>query len=195
MSAKVIDKDHGFARIMATMQEQAGTAYVKCGILGAGDDTRGGLHIPGEKLTVAEYAVVNEFGTIDGKIPARSFVRSTYDRMRPELESDSAKLAGKVIDGRLTTEQALNVLGAKLASGMHSTITDGAGVPPPNAPSVMARKIKAGQWNKGGLAQAAGWGVRPLVNTGRLLNSISWGVFTSRAGRRPVQYVEPAAIT
>lgn len=191
MGANLVVRDRGLTRILETARAQAGTSYVMVGILG-GDD-RGGLHVPGADLTVAEIAVVNEFGTQDGRIPARSFVRITYDRMRPELEAIAFKLVWQITDGKMSVEQALNILGAKLASAIHHTVTDGSGVPPPNAPSTLRRKEAAGEWNERGEAQAAGWGVRPLVDTGRMLNSIGWGVFTPRAGRRPIEHVEPMA--
>ncbi len=193
MGAKLRDTDRGWRGITENVKAQGGSGYVRIGIFG--DDERGGLHVPGADLTVGEIAVVQEYGTVDGRIPARSFVRSTYDEMQPQLLADGEKLSLKVLDGRMPAETALGILGAKLAAGMKNKITQGSGVPPPNAPSTMARKIAKGKWNKAGSAQAAGWGPRPLVDTGRMVNAIGFGVFTSRAGRKPIQYVDPNPVS
>jgi hypothetical protein len=50
------------------------------------------------------------------------------------------------------------VMGSTLANAMKRKIVDGAGVPPPNAPSTVAKKGSS----------------RPLVDTGRLVNAITW---------------------
>lgn len=160
MSAKVVDRDLGWRELFKRVNEIK-HSHVKVGILA--DDEKGGLHVPGADLTVAEIAVVNEFGTEDKRIPERSFVRSTFDDKREELVALGAKLIGGVLDGKLGTLKALNVMGSTLATAMKRKITDGEGIPPPNAPSVLERKQSKGK----GL-------VRTLVDTGRLLGAITW---------------------
>ena len=178
MTAKVIDRDLGAEAFFRSMRGLKG-AYAKVGILS--DDARGGLHQrkpdgTAEDLTIAEIAVVNEFGTEDGHIPARSFVRSTYDKMRERLTADAAKLAGSIVDGKMDLTRALNILGAELATGIRAAVTQGAGIPPPNAPSTLARKEAKGEWNSRGAAQAQGLGPRPLVDTGAMVNAVTWAV-------------------
>lgn len=171
------DTDKGWREMLRAAQALAGGAYVKVGILG--DDERGGLHKTdpttgkASPLTVAEIAVVNEFGTEDGHVPQRSFVRSTFDRMREELERDAAKLIVQVVlDRKMTVEAALSILGLKLATGIRSTIVDGSGVPPPNAPSTARAKARG----TGKAREKAIAGARPLVDTGAMLAAISYGV-------------------
>lgn len=177
MGASLVDKDLGWREILRVAQSLSGGAFVKVGILG--DDERGGLHKTdpdtgkASPLTVAEIAVVNEFGTEDGHVPARSFVRSTYDRMREELARDAAKLLVKiVIDRKITVEAALGILGLKLATGIRSTVVDGSGVPPPNAPSTArAKALGTGKARERAIA-----GARPLVDTKAMINALSWAV-------------------
>jgi hypothetical protein len=175
----VVDKDLGWKEILHRAQALSGGAYVKVGILGGSDD-RGGLHHKdadgkASPLTIGEIAVVNEFGTEDGHIPARSFVRSTFDRMRAELQADAFKLLLKIVlDRKMTVEDALNILGLKLATGIKKTITEGAGVAPPNAPSTAKAKVPAS--SKGAKRQKAIDGARPLVDTGAMLAALSWAV-------------------
>lgn len=177
---QVVDRDRGWRDLLGRVQALTGGAYAKVGILA--DSERGGLHQQGPDgkaapLTVAEIAAVHEFGTVDGRIPSRSFVRSTFDEQREALAADARKLViAVVLDGRMTADRALNILGLKLASMIRAKITMGAGVPPPNAPSTRRRKLAKGGWNRKGKAQTRGQGPRPLVDTGRMLGAIAWAV-------------------
>lgn len=181
--SRVIDRDRGWAAQMKAAREAASGAFCKVGILG--DNERGGLHKTNpntgkaEPLTVAEIAVVNEFGDEAGHIPSRSFVRSTFDRMREELADDAAKLLIQISDGKMTVEQALNILGLKLATAIRHTIVDGAGVPPPNAPSTARQKARG----TGAALDRAVAGARPLVDTGAMLSAIAWAVVIDGAKR------------
>ncbi len=175
--SRVVDKDLGWASTMAAVRQLAQGAYSKVGILS--DDERGGLHKvdpetgKASPLTIAEIAAVLEFGTEDKHIPARSFVRATFDRMRGELEQDAAKLIAKiVIDRTMTVDRALNILGLKLATGIWDFISQGEQVPPPNAPSTIRAKVPASLTGK--KRQRAIEGNRTLVDSGTMRSAISW---------------------
>jgi hypothetical protein len=148
---KIIDKDLGYAALFRRAREIE-SSTVTVGIIGDAANESDG------DLTVAEYGAVNEFGTDDGHIPARPFLRPTFDAERERLMQVGQKLIGAVIDGKMTTDQALGILGADLASKVKARITSH--VPPPNAPSTVARKGSD----------------KTLIDTGRLLNAISWSV-------------------
>lgn len=177
---RVIDRDLGWQDLLARARALAGGAYSKVGILA--DSSRGGLHQVGPDgkaapLTVAEIAVVQEFGTEDGRTPSRSFVRSTFDEQRGALAADARKLlVAVVLDGKMSVDRALNILGLKLASMIREKIITGAGVPPPNAPSTLRRKLAKGAWNRKGKAPQRGQGPRPLVDFARMLGAIAWAV-------------------
>lgn len=135
MKAKLVDKDLGWAEFFRRAKEIR-DARVRVGVLG--DTEQGGMHEKGSPLTVAEVAAVNEFGTEDGHVPARSFLRSTFDEQREKLAGMGEKLIGAVLDGRMDTDQALGILGAQLAADIKAKITSN--IPPPNAPSTVAAK-------------------------------------------------------
>jgi hypothetical protein len=151
--SSVIDKDRGWLALIRRVKEIE-SSFVKVGVLA--DDAKGGMHVPGGDLTVAEIAVVNEYGT--DKIPSRPFARSTFDEKREEMVGLGKRLMAGIVDGKIKLKPALDVMGSTLATAMKRKITDGAGVPPPNAPSTVAAKGSS----------------RPLVDTGRLLGSITW---------------------
>ena len=179
---EVVDRDHGWAAMQRRLRE-ARSAYAKVGVLGDQEEGESGL-------SVGEIAAVQEFGTEDGSIPARPFVRPTFDRQREHLASLAAKLLGEVLDGHLTVDGALGVLGADLAASIRATIT--AGVPPPNAPSTALAKAKKGRTSRlfrspartvgHALAQVGALSsVKTLIDTGRMLGSVTWEVVTGRS--------------
>jgi hypothetical protein len=180
--AKVVDRDLGWRAMLKAVDSLAGGSYAKVGVLA--DDSKGGAETDGG-LTVAELATVLEFGTDDGRIPSRPFLRDTFDEKRDELKQNASALLFKILDGKQSVGGALNILGMKLASETKKTITTGEGVPPPNAPSTIERKsvektriLKSG-WKKSTLTLNS----RPLVDTGRLLNAITWSVEMSNTAR------------
>lgn len=188
---RVVDTDHGWRALFDRVDAIAGGAYVMVGLLG-GDDA-GGLHEPGAKLTTTEIGIVNEFGTADGRVPARPFLRPTFDRLRAEIEVMAGKLLLGVIDGKITVEKGLNVLGSWFSTQVKNYITQGPQIQPVNADSVLRRKRAAGAWNGSGKAQKAAPPGEPrtLVNTMTMVRSITWATFTSRAGRRSLNAPHP----
>jgi len=156
--AEVIDRDLGWKRIVKALGDTAAdpnsVAYV-------GYFETGEARIDGE-ITNAELAVIHEYGT--DKIPERSFMRSTFDRLRPNYEALVAKLAPQVVDGKMTLAKLLDLVGLKIENDIRRTVKTGSGVPPPNAPSTIKRKGSS----------------RTLVNTGQLINSLTHSVEPDR---------------
>lgn len=101
---------------------------------------------------------VHEFGSEDGRIPERSFLRGTMRAKQRELDAIAETVAKKVTRSGGTFEQGLNMLGSVLAAAIQEAIADG--IPPPNAPSTIARKGSS----------------KPLIDTGHLRQSITWKV-------------------
>ena len=108
-------------------------------------------------LTTAEIGFVHEFGSTDGTIPERSFIRSSLTgKSRKELLALSKKLLKKIADGSMEQKQALGLLGAAGADIISQKIVT------LRSPANKAATIKA----KGSS--------NPLVDTGQLKNSITW---------------------
>lgn len=162
MRAKFVlkDKDRGFKALMknAALLKKS---YVRAGVLGEGEkDAR-----RGEDLTNVELAVIHEFGAPGAGIPERSFVRSSFDAGKEKYMAALRKMSIQVYDGRADAKKVLGLIGAQMAADMKGRIA--AGIPPPNAPEVLARKQ----------AKGSGAGApKPLVDTGQLLSSITWAV-------------------
>jgi hypothetical protein len=149
------------------LKSQGGGIYAKAGFLGAGGERP---PEPGEPsgLTNAELAAVHEYGAPEVGVPARPFVGPAFDDNRERYELELRRLVGAFLSGSIHLEQALGILGLLMASDIRRYVTEGDEVPPPNAPATLARKE----------AKSSGspWGVRTLVDTGRMIGSTTHAV-------------------
>lgn len=124
-------------------------ATVRVGIMGDAGDEKG--------VSLAEIAAYHEFGT--ATIPERSFLRSTfYGHAAEGLAKMCAKLSKAILEGKMDETRALGLLGLWAVSEVRKTIR--AGIEPELAPATIAAK---------GSSLA-------LVDTGQLINSITWVV-------------------
>lgn len=114
-----------------------------------------GIFDDGELATIA---AAHEYGT--DHVPERSFMRSTFRDKQWDIAAFMAKAVERCLAGRITPKAALELIGMFVTNAIKGTIVEGAGVPPPLKPATIARKGSA----------------RPLVDTGRMLNAITWKV-------------------
>jgi hypothetical protein len=186
----VTDKDLGWDKLFSQVKEIADARgmRVRVGVLdGDGGDARE----EGSDLSVAEIAAVNEFGTEDGHIPERSFLRSTFDEEREGLADLGRELFAKILFDGMKAETALGQMGTRLASAVRDKIRSN--IPPLNAPSTALRKAMKGRTKRlfskapktlgQGLAQVGAVAVvKTLIDTGRLLGSITWALVKPGSG-------------
>ena len=105
-------------------------------------------------FSMVDLALVHEFGSKDGRIPQRSFIRSTCDAKRNEHIKLADILQSKIIDGSLSIRQALGQLGEVAEKDMVQAINNG--LKPQLKPATIRRKKSS----------------KPLIDTGRLKGSI-----------------------
>ena len=148
---KLVEAVFGFAKPVVTIgiHEKAGSASLVNG------------------KTLIDIANINEFGSDDGHVPSRSFVRAPFDAAEPELRRDLVGLMRDVLAGRSTKEQILNILGLKGVGAMQTAIANQ--IPPPNAPSTIRKKGSS----------------TPLVDTGFLRSSITYEVDPGDGSKTP----------
>lgn len=156
---KVVVKDHGWRTLMKNLKH-IDRARVHVGVLqnekAEGDNEDG--------FDLVALAATHEFGSSDGHTPERSFIRSTFRGPPAWLVAITTRVAKPVLEGRLDIERGLGLIGAVATAQIKETIVEKRTTgpePQDNAPSTIARKGSS----------------TPLVDTGRLLNSISWRVF------------------
>lgn len=104
---------------------------------------------------VAVIAAVNEFGSPDGHIPERSFLRVPLRQNVDNIKKGFASLSGQVARGEISAFQMLDQIGARAAGYCKEAIE--VGIQPANAPSTVKRKGSA----------------TPLIDTGVLRNAIT----------------------
>lgn len=134
---------------------------------------KGGSAKAGESdLTLVELAAIHEFGSADGHIPERAFIRGTlYSRVAEQLKQRVTEAVKNIAEEKTDVKTAIGRLGAWAAAEIKNTISrneaDGYGEYPypPLADSTIAAKGSS----------------TPLVDTGQLLNSITWEVVDDRS--------------
>ena len=146
---RVTEKDHGWKRIKGETKA-AQNSGVKVGILS--DETE--TYDNGADMLLV--AAANEFGTADGHIPPRPFIRGGFDQNQRALGRTAERLWNQVLAGTLTARQALGLLGEQHQGQVQEYIV--ALQTPLNAPSTIAQKGSS----------------NPLNDEGRLRNSIRW---------------------
>jgi hypothetical protein len=109
----------------------------------------------GDEFSMVDLAIVHEYGSKDGRIPQRSFIRSTCDAQQQKHGTLISKLQSKCIEGKLTIEKALIQLGEVVWKDMVQTINRG--IAPKLKPTTIKRKKSS----------------KPLIDTGRLKGSIT----------------------
>ena len=150
--SRVTDKDRGWKTILKNARKASDANYAAVGVIGTGAAEN---H---DGITNAELASVHEYGTLDGRIPERSFIRATIDEQRDAYRKLAKTLSEKIIDGKLVKTQALDLLGVravadivrKIRSGLEPDITD-------------VTKDRKGS-------------SKPLIDTGQLVQSITHAV-------------------
>ena len=110
---------------------------------------------PSGAMTMAKLALTHEFGTKDGRIPSRSFLRSTFDDNKMRYGMMMTKGGRKVERGQATAMQVMFQLGETVRADIIARIK--AHIPPPLSEVTIARK---------------GSDI-PLIDKGHLLGSIT----------------------
>ncbi len=135
---------------------QAENRHVKVGVLADAQHED-------DPIGVLELAAIHEFGTRDGHVPERSFIRRTFEQKDPQVKEFCEKLAKAIVTkGEMSIDRALGLLGEFAVGEIRKTMTEGDGVPPPLSPDTIRRR--------------KGRSTRPLVDTGQLKGAITYKV-------------------
>jgi len=136
-------------RLKQIRERMTGSGGVYVGVPAAA-----GNYEDGDKI--ATIAAVQEFGSADGRIPERSFLRVPLRANVETYRKIVARGLADVAEGNASLYQILSQLGARAAADSQEAIS--AGIQPANAESTVERKGSS----------------KPLVDTGRLRQSITY---------------------
>ena len=106
----------------------------------------------------AELAAIHEFGSPARNTPERSFLRKPLINNAAAIANLAKNVVGEFITGQITAEAALGALGEEAKNISKVAITEGI------TPALKSATIKRKKSSK------------PLIDTGQLLNSITYEV-------------------
>ena len=149
VTLKVKDTDRGWNKL-ARVIRLSGRPSVTAGVHG----TEKGRTV-GEINNVG-LAAIHEFGAPLANVPERSFIRSTVDDKLKSWKRLLTKLGGSIYALEMPVEQALNVVGLRMASDIQRTINKGRSDWADLKPATIARKAST----------------KALIDTRELLRSI-----------------------
>ena len=156
IKARFYEKDLGLAKLMTTFSTKEGS-------VGIGVLRSSGVYKGAENMTVAQVAAIHEFGSKDGSIPERSFMRTAVFENKGSINKLIKGLAVKITDGAMGRDKALGIIGEYVKGLIKNRIRSGPFVP--NAPETIRRKGSS----------------KPLIDTGQLINSIDWELTGKKA--------------
>jgi hypothetical protein len=133
VTARVQDRDNGYRDLIQRLRAAREPVGVTVGVH---EDVGNKPHGDGP-ATIGEVATYNEFGT--SRIPRRSFVADWADENEAVNADLMRKLSAGLISGKVRSlDEAMRLFGEKAKGSMVRRM--GEGIPPPNAPSTIARK-------------------------------------------------------
>jgi hypothetical protein len=155
MAATVRSTDTGWGARLAGLQAAAREAARWEVVVGVLADEKGSALEEGGDIVVLDLATIHEFGSTDGRVPQRSFLRAYVDEHGAQILNWQRALALQVGAGQLDVRQALELLGLKVAGAIQAYIA--AGIAPPNAQATIDRKGSS----------------TPLIDSGQLRSAIT----------------------
>lgn len=184
ITAKISDDDREWRKLVARMDGMR-TAHVAVGLHSDAKPYERGQEEP---ANVAQIASFHEFGT--DTIPARPFIGPTVDGKRDEYGRLMERVARLIVVGKLTPKRALALVGEQMSADIKAAIR--ALTDPPLAESTIAAKKRKAAYLGAEKAEAyAAGGANPLIDTGHMLNSVTYAVVIGGAVvEHPVELAE-----
>ena len=149
MSYKIIEKKSQLEKLKKTLNDLIG-AKLKVGYFDAQKSDK-------NELTLATVAKINEYGTEDGKIPPRPFIRQTL-RKHNNFKAELKNVLQETLTLSKTFDSLFKKLGVKAMQEIQKEFT--AGEFKQNAECTIKKKKSS----------------KPLIDKGQLRRSVSWRV-------------------
>lgn len=98
-------------------RSMSGPDFVKVGLPKGSNDYPDGT-------SVIAVGATHEFGSGSRNIPQRSFLRSTVQEQKRAYKRMFTKLSNKIIEGKITKKEALQLIGLQSQTDIREKITD-----------------------------------------------------------------------
>lgn len=170
----VKDTDKGYKRIARNMKGIKGHLLT----VGVHADAKPYTEGQSEPINQAQIYAVHEFGSRDGKVPERATMRPTVDANREKYQRYLESQLAAIQDGKAPPKMVLGRLGAMVQADIKKAIVD-LQTPPLADSTIEAKKRRAGTTLAPGqdIKDVGGEDTgNPLVDTGQMLNSVTWKV-------------------
>lgn len=128
---------------------------------------------PDSNMTTASAAAINEFGSPSHNIPARPFIRPTVKQKQNEWKRIINDQSKKIINGKQSIENTMEIIGSKSAGDIRETITN-IWSPSLKISTVKARLARRNNKNHVGNL------TKPLIDTAYMLNSLTHKVINEK---------------
>lgn len=153
-------RDLGFEEVVAQLRRMDGV-FIVVGVMGGDSETYE------DGMPITQVAAINEFGTADGRVPPRPFLRTTLDERRGEIGALVERTMERLTNRKLgkpgaAAAKAAEIIGVFVQAAVQKKIVDLR--EPPNAPSTIAKKGSS----------------NPLIDTGQLRQAITYTVVRGR---------------
>lgn len=156
-SARVVDKDLGFAEIEREVQKLKKSQIMigfQANTVTQSASQDGRVKQAGQSM--ATIAARNEFGF--ERTPARPFMRTSFDENQAQISKLIQQRYGKLLDGKLRADKMLGILGQYVVGLIQKKIRQITS--PPNAPYTIAIKKSS----------------KPLIDFGQMVRSVTYVV-------------------
>lgn len=110
-------------------------------------------------ISVAEVAIIQEFGAPAAHIPPRPFFRPTIDQNKGAWSEKIAQGARQVLKGNMSADDVLEAVGQLARGQLQQTISEVRS--PPLAPRTIAQRMREGRTDQ------------PLNRTGHMIATVS----------------------
>jgi hypothetical protein len=152
----------GFRDLERRVRKLCDGQHVKIGVLASSGGGEASDEGDGD-LTVAEVAQLHEYG--EGDLQERSFIRATLRAREAEIGALVARLTGPALEGKITPERVLDLVGGYCAGEIKRFIASNQVKPPTGEAARIAKNRRAGK--------ADGAASVTLVDRGQLYNAVS----------------------
>lgn len=119
---------------------------------------------------VAAAAAGNEFGVPQNGIPPRPFMRPTAQEQKGNWGKLARQGAERMLDGSMTIGTVMEGLGLQAQGDIAKKITE------ITAPALKPSTVKARARKHSNAKGLKGWNIKPLVDTGTMLNQLTHDV-------------------
>lgn len=130
-SSKTTDRDLGEKELLKILGQMK-TTFVEVGLF------EGEEHPESKELSIAQIGTVHEFGSSDGRVPARPWLSTTHDKHEARYRGLLDRAYSQILAGKVKVGMALQAFGEKAASDARRMITDIKD--PPKADATLARQ-------------------------------------------------------